>query len=129
MTGLELMTKCGYDISHLIEADAETFWMESMRTGIVLTGPRAPMEALAESLRKKRTVPQEIYRCYCGGLIFCVVRSGDTVYVDVLNLSDGEPISRLVTWIAPWASNAPQHGNAYYWEWNGLNYSTSAIAP
>lgn len=62
MTGLELMTQCGYGISHLTEDDAKAFWMEMMRVGI--TGPREPMELFAESLRARRLKRNEICE-YC----------------------------------------------------------------
>lgn len=63
MTGLELMSTCGYDISHLTESDSEEFWMEMMRLGF--TGPREPMEAFAEQLRAKRIQAGRGDHCIC----------------------------------------------------------------
>ena len=83
----------------------------------------------ASKARVDASTEKEIYRCFYSELIFAVIRCGDDVRVDVIDVETNNVISQLNTWIAPWASNAPQRGNAYYWEWNGLNHSTSAIAP
>lgn len=45
---------------------------------------------------------------------------------------DAEPPMRLATLptrIAPYASNRPLAGYAYYWHFQGLNHSTPRIAP
>ncbi|TXH52961.1 MAG: hypothetical protein E6Q97_14140 [Desulfurellales bacterium] len=38
-------------------------------------------------------------------------------------------LATLPTRIAPYASNRPLAGNAYYWHFQGLNHSTRPIAP
>ena len=58
MTGLALMTMCGYKTNHLTEDDATAFWMEMMRVGF--TGPRVPMELFADSLRARRLSEMKI---------------------------------------------------------------------
>lgn len=45
---------------------------------------------------------------------------------------DSEPpmvLTTLRTTIAPYASNKPSAGYAYYWHFQGLNHSTPPIAP
>ncbi len=55
-SGLALMVACGYNTEHLLEVDAEAFWLNSLRYGI--SSPRKPMEKFAEALRKNRTQPK-----------------------------------------------------------------------
>ena len=70
-----------------------------------------------------------IYRCFFGELVFSVVRFDNGVSVLVTQPNSQEVLSELATWIAPWASNVPERGDAYYWYWDGLNHSTPPIAP
>ena len=62
---------------------------------------------------------------------FDVIRCtyGCGVFVNVISTETKKVVDRLTTCIAPWATNAPALGNAYYWRWDGLNNSTPAIAP
>lgn len=47
------------------------------------------------------------------------------------HLANGERmyLATLPTWIAPYASNVPAAGNAYYWRFDGLSHSTPPVAP
>ena len=67
-----------------------------------------------------------------GSIIFDVIRCTagcGNVFVNVIDAKTGLSIEELTTYIAPWATNAPAFGNAYYWRWDGLNHSTPPIAP
>lgn len=51
--------------------------------------------------------------------------------VEVLG-NDGDKqqyLATLPTWIAPYATNRPAAGYAYYWKFDSLNHSTPPIAP
>ena len=61
-------------------------------------------------------------------VIRCTYGCGN-VFVNVIDARTELPIERLPTCIAPWATNDPTRGNAYYWRWDGLNHSTPPIAP
>ena len=75
-------------------------------------------------------IGQLIHQCFWGDtIIFDVVRFSTTTRVFVVSTTTQKTIDILSTWIAPWASNAPKHGDAYYWTWSGLNHSTPAIVP
>lgn len=46
------------------------------------------------------------------------------------NTDDGEMyLATLPTHVAPYATNKPSAGYAYYWRFDGLNHSTPPIAP
>lgn len=51
------------------------------------------------------------------------------VFVNVISTETKQVIDKLTAYIAPWATNDPARGNAYYWRWDGLNHSTPPIAP
>jgi hypothetical protein len=52
------------------------------------------------------------------------------VTVKVTGNSSGrrQYLATLPTWVAPWASNVPRLGYAYYWKFDGVSHSTPAIA-
>jgi hypothetical protein len=77
---------------------------------------------------------EQIHICHYGPhYTFVVVRCRqcDETTVKVMGNIGGDKqlhLGTLPTWIAPWASNKPSAGYAYYWRFDGLSHSTPAIA-
>lgn len=61
-------------------------------------------------------------------VIRCTYGCGE-VFVTVTSNETQQTIGKLPTRIAPYATNKPSAGNAYYWRYEGLSHSTPPIAP
>lgn len=91
-------------------------------------------EAARQFMACQHCASDRFYKSYYGSHYKFVVQRcnacGEVTVKVMGQTNDGEQyLATLPTRIAPYATNKPSAGYAYYWRFNGLNHSTPPVVP